>query len=328
MVDGVVWLVLFSLACCVQSIDDVFSGIYTPNVHYSLESYAGAWLIKREVFMTLDRMIDGMGSLETASTMVVQNHRIIPVMTRDYFDFQVEHLSSTTNQLRNHNADDVLLHRLVSKGRNLRRIAETFPDKRSDVLVIIPFSTNAASEASTAKTMLQKLRWGFFTNTFFSIYRYFPRVVVFVSSLADRQLLLDNFVPAHDIITLPQQPQGWQHPRQALRFAYDRLKSDAAYDWVQYVYYSEGDQILHARHTERLLQLLQDFRGEKSLALVPHRMQVYKTMHILLFDRYRRSLYRRIFLCRSVMPPEMSTRYDRKVYKLIFCVMSCSGWKE
>lgn len=274
MVVHVVLIVLFSLAVCVLGSELGFSGVYTPNVHYSLESYAGAWLIKRDVYMTLDNMIDRMGSLETASTMVVQNHGIIPVMTRDYFDFQVEHLSSTTNQLRNHNADDVLLHRLVSKGRNLRRVAENSPDKRSDVLVVIPFSTNAASEASTAKTMLQKLRWGFFTNTFFSIYRYFPRIVVFVSSLADRQLLLDNFVPAHDIITLPQQPQGWQHPRQALRYAYDRLKSDVAYDWVQYVYYSEGDQILHARRPDTLLQLLEDFRGEKSLAMVPHRMQV------------------------------------------------------
>lgn len=266
---------------CIASIadaseDNSFSGFYSPNVRYSLESYAGAWLLKRDVFMTLDRMIDTMNSLETASTMVVQNHRITPIMTRDYFDFQVEHLSSTTNQLQNHNADEILLHRLHSKGRNLRRIAEKSHEKQTNVLVIIPFSFNAASEASTAKSMLQKLRWGFFVNAFFSIHRYFPHVVVFVSSEAEKQHLLDNSIPAAAVIVLPHDPsdKGWQHPRQSLRYTYNLLQEDSSYNWVDAVYYSEGDQILHLRNGATILNTLMNFRGQKEIAIVPHRMQV------------------------------------------------------
>ena len=79
------------------------SGLYRPNTTHTLEHYAGAWLVPKRRLLEAKLRIQHIKSLEGASFSVSgyaahQDHRIT-LMTRDYFDFAVQHLSSTTNQL-------------------------------------------------------------------------------------------------------------------------------------------------------------------------------------------------------------------------------------
>ena len=87
--------------------DTYFSGVYSPNVLKYREWYAGAYLIPKRSFMSKKGAIEGIVALEQGTGSIIvdlQNHgspqscRQI-VMTRDYFDFMVEHLSAFTNTL-------------------------------------------------------------------------------------------------------------------------------------------------------------------------------------------------------------------------------------
>ena len=79
------------------------SGLYRPNTSRALEHYAGAWLVSKRRLLEAKLRIQHIRSLEGASFAVSgyashQDYRTT-LMTRDYFDFAVQHLSSTTNQL-------------------------------------------------------------------------------------------------------------------------------------------------------------------------------------------------------------------------------------
>lgn len=82
-----------------------FSGIYTPMQGDTVEHYAGACLIPKErLWKTQERIehtaagfLEGVGFALCGNDLRMEDR--ITVMTRDYFDFAVTHLSSTTNQL-------------------------------------------------------------------------------------------------------------------------------------------------------------------------------------------------------------------------------------
>lgn len=88
------------------------SGLYRPNTSRALEHYAGAWLVPKRRLLEAKLRIQQIKSLEGASFAVSgyaahQDYRTT-LMTRDYFDFAVQHLSSTTNQLPQHSTQEFL----------------------------------------------------------------------------------------------------------------------------------------------------------------------------------------------------------------------------
>ena len=77
--------------------DNYFSGVYAPDTKRASEVYAGSWLASRDRFLKNKDRIERISFLEQGSFAIVG--RGVTAMTRDFFDFQVIHLSSTSNQI-------------------------------------------------------------------------------------------------------------------------------------------------------------------------------------------------------------------------------------
>jgi hypothetical protein len=108
------WLIGLCIAKSLPSVqgssednDAYFSGVYAPDVLKYREWYAGAYLIPKRSFLSKKAAIEGIVALEQGTGSIIvdlhdhgspQSCRQI-VMTRDYFDFMVEHLSAFTNTL-------------------------------------------------------------------------------------------------------------------------------------------------------------------------------------------------------------------------------------
>ena len=107
MKDRRLFLLLTILTSCEAKDDYTFSGVYNPDVSKGMQWYAGSYLIPKKSLLQKRKPIDDIRHLEQGSGSVIvnlHNHgsqescRQI-VMTRDYFDFMVEHLSAFTNTL-------------------------------------------------------------------------------------------------------------------------------------------------------------------------------------------------------------------------------------
>jgi hypothetical protein len=78
-----------------------FSGVYFPNITYNIELYAGAWLISKKRFLSSINQLRDAENCPGVTFAVLnkgQKTRQDTIMTRDYLDFSVVHLSSLTNE--------------------------------------------------------------------------------------------------------------------------------------------------------------------------------------------------------------------------------------
>ena len=83
----------------------IFSGVYHPRIGGSWETYSGAFLISRTRLLLplTQHKIKNIVSLEDTVSAVggnqydLDSHHRITIMTLDYMDFHVRHLSSTSN---------------------------------------------------------------------------------------------------------------------------------------------------------------------------------------------------------------------------------------
>jgi hypothetical protein len=287
MLPTMLLLLSLILSSCSLLHSSEFSGFYTPNLKYNLEVYSGAWLQSKHLFLQNLDHIKEISSLESTTTgglMRYQhsNTRFI-LMSRDYFDFQIEHLSSTTNVIGD---DKHLMGHLTSitkrKGLWLKKIALGIPNTPShkpfmnQTVVIIPFSTNSASSGSHQGNQppdeTQTLRLHFFESTFWSIYRYFPHIAICVSSPRDAEFIRTLQLPVFEIFHLEKSKGlAWELPRFALLTAHEAMASNPSWAQFQYLYFSEGDQLLHLRHQTEMMKFMSATKGK--FALVPHRMQ-------------------------------------------------------
>jgi hypothetical protein len=282
-------LFLLSLTTIIHSLSSAhtseFSGFYTPNLKYNLEVYSGAWLQSRHLFLQNLDQIKEISSLESTTTgglMRYQhsNTRFI-LMSRDYFDFEIEHLSSTTNVIGD---DKHLMGHLTSitkrKGMWLKKIALGIPNTPShkpfmnQTIAIIPFSTNSASShGNQPPDETQTLRLYFFESTFWSVYRYFPHIAVCVSNSRDADFIRSLQLPVFQIFHLENSKGiAWELPRFALLTAHEAMSSNPSWAQFQFLYFTEGDQLLHMRHQTEMARFMAATKGK--FALVPHRMQV------------------------------------------------------
>lgn len=297
-------MILFSTCCylvmltisCGES--DIFSGLYNPDLQYNYEVYSAAWLIPRATFLSKSERIKDMFLLEQSSLWVLlenddaQEARNV-VLTRDFLDYFVEHLSSTTNIIRtNSQLERFHLRNTIKKSNVLRRHALNInhaPEHRpfsSDTIAIIAFSTNRAfaqgKKESTPERMkvLQDTRYAFFEATFWSVYRYIPHIAVAISGTDELKRLRKAHLPIHHIFMIPNASQPtWTLPKQSILHLASMLRTNTSWNHFRYVYFTECDQILHMRAQRHLHDFLEGTEG--LFMTIPHRMQVCRPPSLL-----------------------------------------------
>ena len=312
------------------TLKEIESGLYRPDTSRKLEHYAGAWLISKRRLLEARPSIKAIRSLEGASFAVagMAAHRDprITLMTRDYFDFSVQHLSSTTNQLPSGSTRaflDAIHEQTVSGVGRLRARAEVRHDhpthvsplssdeRRTELTVaVIPFCNRAASIDPRLETEMYvsfnvKVRLLFFQATFWSVYRAFPRIVVTVGTEEDLQTVLAMRLPIFKTVNMkalfnasaPLRQPGSVHflPRETLLFLIDKLTDKRSTDFArfQYVYYTEADHILQLRSVDQLFNAIDGSGGRYAVA--PHRLQV----------RHRRFQGRDVPFLAGLLPPHL-----------------------
>jgi hypothetical protein len=279
----------------IDALDD-FSGFYHPDIHTTSEDYAGAWLLSKNRLLMANESISRILNLEGATFHVVRIgcHSCASFLTRDYFDFLVEHQSSTTNQApAESEVSDVILKKMSKRVsgmvRKMRKRHYLNVDVRADSTVaIMVFSTNSASAANENDNFQSQVRRYFFEATFWSVYLNFRRIVIFTGSAVDAEILKNLQLPVWATVDLMQvlteaEKQKWdgkgvmpaptkQHlPKFSLLHTTMSLVRNSSWSWVKYVYYTEGDLILHMRHSPKLFDLID--RSEGHFLAIPHRMQ-------------------------------------------------------
>jgi hypothetical protein len=275
---------------------NTFSGVYLPNLEFTAEHYAGAWLTTKARFLNTLPFLRKIDGLESASFAIL--HQGTNAMTRDYFDFQLLHLSSTTNQLptfTKSRLNDELRHRMAETVKLLRTTNTSINRRNKDkrllrqTVVLIPFSTRPASQRFPktevkAIKLINDLRIQYIRATVYSIHRYFPKIIVATGTNADLELVQSLRLPISSYINLTGVVEDTSSgmyflPKQALLFLHEKLSqsdllSEEAKYWrnIRYIYYTEADHILYARHLSALYNILDKFNA--TLSIIPHRMQV------------------------------------------------------
>jgi len=267
-----------------------FSGIYYSDYRKTgvAEDFSAAWLMTKNRFNMSMHKIKKSTNMAGVSFAATRNNckNCIPVLTRDYLDFLVEHLSTTSNQIPFSYAQvfKVFNQRIKETSQALR--LKGYDRKEHDsrlnitVAVLIYSSITFSRSASFVKSYTHhvNIRKYFFESTFWSVFRYIPNVCVFVASDQDRNEVMEMRLPLWTgqpiqlVVPVDVKNRTVQLPKMSLMYSLKQMLSDPLWMPFQYVYYSEGDQIVHLRHSTDLYNVIDDSDG--SFVLVPHRMQV------------------------------------------------------
>lgn len=287
----VVFLTLYLVACQ----QTIFSGVYRPSLLFQPDDAAGAFLIKRQrftstmVYATNMTVYQAHKHIDESTIDILLRGRCPTCMnlqTRDFLDYFVESLSTTIENLR---ADqrDVVNH--LSKGLRrtilgLKSVSETAPilDKRQDqTAVVLVFNSDMTRRIST------RLKNLFFQATFWSVYRYYRNIFIMVKSISDYETVVDMHLQQVQIINLdisvPEATQGLKYTaavslmhgtliKRSLEHAAKTWHTSDKWAQYKYLYFSVGDQLLHARNFPSLYDVL-DVGSEGNFLLAPHRMQ-------------------------------------------------------
>lgn len=190
-------------------------------------------------------------------------------------------MSSTLNIAESDDINPLLLNRTAIKASHLKAVALVKHPKIHyfhDVVVVIPFAMQSGLQNSENSIITQKIRLLFFESTFWSLYRYFPRIVVSVTRKRDYNGLMSLNLPLFHVFTTfdKEKNQGVHYNvRTALSKTHEMMNNNLTWDSLfRFVYFSEGDSILHMRNQKHLYELLAAPKFEGELILTPHRMQV------------------------------------------------------
>lgn len=286
-----------------------FSGVYTPRGRRGMHHYAGACLVGTKRLIEATGLIQNATRLEDVGFSLcgyslennVEKREV--VQSRDYFDFSVLHMSSTTNQIPNQKLREPI-HEQVQRMVDQQREGQLHYNKSEidirlleNTVALIPFSSLSHSNPSPALVKQEReIRKLYFLATFYSVHRYIPHVVVTVGSMEDHLLVSGLQLPIFKLLDFSDQfLEGVEdtHPRSQTRLPkysalqiINRLQNGAAIRFhpFHYLYYTECDQILKFRPgragdtaeaeasvSEQLLDLI-DLSGGLT-AIAPHRLQ-------------------------------------------------------
>lgn len=285
--------------------DRIFSGLYVPNTSKSLETYAGAFLVSTNVFYEGMKSIENIkattGAEEICFAMIKfedgTNRANITegVMTRDYLDFLVLHLSSTitalpqtSDNLTNDKFNSEILSRMnrtvelvrlnvdnsiPKKGRKQRaKLSRSIKDQ---TIVVMPYSNRALSESINTLTssFIYQTRSIFLETTFWSVFRYFPKIIIATSTDIEYKAVKSLDLPVFEQYNLTGKViQPIHLPKHALIELRSRLLGDAKYRMIKFVYYTDSDQMLYMRSIANIFNLMN--LSNNLISLIPHRMQV------------------------------------------------------
>ena len=185
-------------------------------------TFVGAWLVPVERFLQAkDFLLQGPKRLESASFSIIFTGNQINLMTRDYFDYEVIHLSSTTNLLPNDNTDiaDELLYRMnqtvqalsnMNTSKYKRKYNNHKPNEkhnsqsyrwRKQTIAIIPYSERSASNTMRNK-FSATIRRLYFIATFWSIYRHIPYIIVTTMTTYEQNIVYSLNLPIYKVINV------------------------------------------------------------------------------------------------------------------------------
>ena len=239
-----------------------FSGFYTPPIERGVnasgsEDFAAAWLVSKSRLVFADKEIRATAKFSMASAtfaVVRSNCRgCKSLLTRDYFDYMVEHLSSTSNRIPHGSKIiyNITSGRLRSTLVDLMRLpTRSSEDPRSqDTLGILVFSTRAFSAYTTPEQA--NIRIDYFMVTFYSVYRYFNKIDIFVATDDDATIVNNMRLPYRKLVVVPTPvDQNKRNPglvRLALQTIVDGIDTPD-WSWVKYVYFTEGELLFLSLH--------------------------------------------------------------------------------
>jgi hypothetical protein len=224
--------------------------------------------------------------------------------TFDYLDFMLEHLSSTTNQLpiyHDHDLFQMLAYKLSNTSLALKKQSSLHHlDPRLDnTLAILIFSSNAYSRAGKLQSTI---RSAFLEVTFWSMHRYFRNIHIFVANQRDEQTMKSLGMPYASLkiieTALDHRNLTVWLPRDSLLYLVRKLKKPSSFfQKYKYIYFSEGDQILHLRGPEVLYNAIDDSNG--SFVMIPHRLQV--SVSSILKKRFDGGFFPSFFSSKSLL---------------------------
>lgn len=279
-------LLFFSHIHISSSTAEIFSGVYSPNLKIASFDFAAAWLVSREHFVQSKLALMKSYSMAGATFSVVRNKywNTSILVPRDILDFCVEHLSSFSNHIPK--AYNVLFDSEIFRmSKNIQLYRENLKkfhqDKiqnlsaKDETLVILVYSSNSFSTNSS--TYQSRMRYYYFMLTFLSAYKYFNNIYIFVASNEDKESVLSMNLPQKSIINLNIEKNEKNTtitlPRESLLYMVNKFETnDEEFKQFRYVYYSEGDQIVHIRNLKYFYDLIDD--SFKQFIIVPHRIQV------------------------------------------------------
>lgn len=293
-----------------------FSGMYSANIRKtgSAEDFAAAWLISKDRFLASKHFVDSSTNMAGVSFAITRARcqGCLTMLSRDYFDFLVEHLSTTSNQIPFSNTltFGIYYKRIQKVVEELKQVAydRTESDERLQQTVAVLIYSSITFSRPQANVQAS-IREPYFEATFWSVYRYIPNIIVFVATDHDRTAVESMQLPSMEIrqlavpldhknrtVALPRLSLGWVdaqlrrgsavEPNPALinLRAPNRVKEKAPlttrimneqsinWDKFKYVFFSEGDQILHWRKASGMFDTVD--AGQGKIVVVPHRMQV------------------------------------------------------
>lgn len=275
------------------------NGVYNPSCKYGLEVFAGAWMMPSSRFTTATtrRLIDSIAIIEDHVFQTVMGGRYLDypscvdatrqvLMSRDYFDFFIEHSSSTLNMKESKDIDMLLLNRTSKKSKQLKDVGlsreRAKRSQKADLyfwnttVAVIPFAT-VSGLGNEVYDVDRLMREAIFEMTFWSIYRYFPSIVVSVTTEYDFKALKKLNLPILQIFYKKDADPNFKpaNVKFALQATHDAFAAKP--EWrskFKFVYFTEGDSVLHMRFQKTLYDLMSGVGERGGYVLVPHRMQV------------------------------------------------------
>lgn len=279
----------------------IFSGFYKPSLSHAREDFAGCFLIHKNRLLQNDvifwrlKIIRERG-IERAVFAILDTG--VSLMTRDYFDFEIVHLSATLNQVpdiqnKYIQIDHIFRMRKIveaykqhqtlikySKQSHYRKEREQYI--RNSTLVIIPFTSRPGTlkfDEKSAFTMFNnEIRLLFLEATLRSILLYFSKIMIFVRTPEDLAIVKNRELPIWKCINLSNIVKDPSLlPKYSITYVHDRLKlaqkvDDPTWGYIDYIYYTEMDQLLHMRSMNQIFNVLDNLNS--TATIVPHRLQV------------------------------------------------------
>jgi hypothetical protein len=268
------------------------SQFFVPDLKYGTNDFAAAWIVHKNRLVQTKAVLKQVTNMAGASFAVVRNpcQGCKTYMTYDYLDFMVEHLSSMTNQLAVY-SKDLLNEKLNLLQFQVYEIRKSAPNPRSrsmkSTLAVLVYSSIPFSSKQHV-ALQRKLRKYYIQLTFWSVYNYFRNVIIYVGSVNDYHEIESLQLPLESLIFIPDVPKNAKNetvalPKLAVLSVIEGINSKSSFfKSFSYIYFSEGDQILHLRMPSRLFQQIN--RNNGSVAMIPHRFQVSLSFISTLFS--------------------------------------------